>query len=254
MLSKVRARRTRHSDMSGSSLRLTRCGMRLGVWTPTPPFSTVMPSSSSASSRSLLWKQSVRCQLLRRAMNPAEAVGGDELGEIMHRASSVFWIFSSQLSLMLLSSFSDVCICSCSAALDMVRTSPSSERKLTICCSGGIEESKTASAPPALLPPVTRAAEEKKVGRQRELPTGRCTAQDALRKISSSSLSSRIILAVGSSLTMARVWIFLAVEAYRSVDSVSSYEAEEGAMAAIMVVWELPPRHSLRSHVSTESR
>lgn len=74
-----------------------------------------------------------------------------------HLASSVFRIFSSQLSLTLFSSFSDVSTCSCSSAFEMIRTSPSDERNDTICFSGGTEGSKVASPRPPSPPPDTRA-------------------------------------------------------------------------------------------------
>lgn len=74
-----------------------------------------------------------------------------------HLASSVFRIFSSQLSLTLFSSFSDVSTCSCSSAFEMIRTSPSDERNDTICFSGGTEGSKVASPKPPSPPPDTRA-------------------------------------------------------------------------------------------------
>lgn len=51
---------------------------------------------------------------------------------------------------------------------------------------------------------------------------GRGRRDYVLRSISSSSLSSRIIFALGSSLTTARVLIFLVWSAYRRVESVSS--------------------------------
>mmetsp|Transcript_6228 Transcript_6228/g.16059 ORF Transcript_6228/g.16059 Transcript_6228/m.16059 type:complete len:224 (+) Transcript_6228:1672-2343(+) len=79
-------------------------------------------------------------------------------------------------------------------------------------------------------------------------------AASTCRRCSTSSRSSRIILALASSLTTANVWIRLAVSAYRSVESDSSTESSEGEIVAIITVFELPPRFSFNSHVSTESR
>eukprot|EP00160_Parvularia_atlantis_P014531 Unigene3677_Nuclearia_a/m.11212 Unigene3677_Nuclearia_a/g.11212 ORF Unigene3677_Nuclearia_a/g.11212 Unigene3677_Nuclearia_a/m.11212 type:complete len:570 (+) Unigene3677_Nuclearia_a:1-1710(+) len=69
-----------------------------------------------------------------------------------------------------------------------------------------------------------------------------------------SSLSSRMMRAFASSFTTARLTMFFALLAYRSVLSDSSKLIAAGLIVATMIVFEFPPRLSLSSHVSTESR
>mmetsp|Transcript_58356 Transcript_58356/g.94335 ORF Transcript_58356/g.94335 Transcript_58356/m.94335 type:complete len:212 (-) Transcript_58356:152-787(-) len=74
------------------------------------------------------------------------------------------------------------------------------------------------------------------------------------RRLAISSCSTRIIFAFLSSFMTTLLTIFLHLEAYLNVLTVSMLSTSLGLMVATIMVLEFPPRLSFRSHVSFVSR